>query len=161
MTGHQVYSTLHTNSALGAVPRLLDLGLHPDILAGNIVGVVAQRLVRKLCVHCREPYEAGDFERRLLGSDAPVGAVTLWQAKGCARCHHQGYKGRLALMEVLKFDEEMDELLARRATARELLNAALAKGFRTLADDGVRRALEGATSLDEVSRVVDLTARLR
>jgi len=161
MTGHQVYSTLHTNSALGAVPRLLDLGLHPDILAGNIVGVVAQRLVRKLCTYCREPYEAGDFERRLLGSDAPVGSATLWQAKGCARCHHQGYRGRLALMEVLKFDEEMDELLARRATARELLSTALAKGFRTLADDGVRRALEGMTSLDEVSRVVDLTARLR
>lgn len=163
MTGHQVYSTLHTNSAIGSVSRLLDIGIVPDVMAGNIIGVIAQRLVRRLCPHCREPFTADAVERRLLGlaedarGDPPA---TLYRAVGCERCAHQGYKGRLAIMELLKMNAELDELIGRRASARELRSAAQAAGFKTLVDDGMRRVLEGVTTLEEVSRVVDLTDRL-
>jgi general secretion pathway protein E/type IV pilus assembly protein PilB len=160
MTGHQVYSTLHTNSALGAIPRLVDIGLSPEIMAGNIIGVVAQRLVRKVCRHCRQPYVANGADCKLLGVKPDAKPPTLYRAVGCDHCDYQGYRGRLAIMELLKIDGEIDELMASRATARELLKAALAKGFRTLADDGARRVLDGSTSVDELMRVVDLTDRM-
>lgn len=161
MTGHQVFSTLHTNSALGIIPRLLDIGVKPDILAGNIIGVIAQRLVRKLCNACKEASELGELERNLLGLKTTDRQQVIYQAKGCAACDNQGYKGRIALMEILRFDAEMDELIVRRATARELMRMAISKGFRPLADAGAARVLEGIVSLEEVSRVVDLTSRLK
>jgi type IV pilus assembly protein PilB len=160
MTGHQVYSTLHTNSAIGAIPRLLDIGILPDLLAGNIIGIIAQRLIRKLCVHCKEPFQADDMERRLLGLGADEPDVTIYRAIGCSHCEHQGYKGRLAIMELLKLNGDLDDLIARRATTRELRSQAMANGFRPLVEDGVRRVLDGSSSLDEISRVVDLTERL-
>jgi len=160
MTGHQVYSTLHTNSSLGAIPRLVDIGLSPEIMAGNIIGVVAQRLVRKVCRHCRQPYVANGSDCKLLGVKPDAKPPTLYRAVGCDHCDYQGYRGRLAIMELLKVDGEIDELMASRATARELLKVALAKGFRTLADDGARRVLDGSTSVDELMRVVDLTDRM-
>jgi general secretion pathway protein E/type IV pilus assembly protein PilB len=160
MTGHQVYSTLHSNSAIGAIPRLVDIGLSPEIMAGNIIGIVAQRLVRRLCRHCRQPYEANAAECRLLSVKAEGKSPTLYRAVGCDHCDYQGYRGRIAIMELLKIDGEIDELMAHKATARELLKAALAKGFHTLADDGARRVLDGSTSLDELMRVVDLTDRM-
>jgi general secretion pathway protein E/type IV pilus assembly protein PilB len=160
MTGHQVYSTLHSNSSIGAIPRLVDIGLSPDIMAGNIIGVVAQRLVRKLCKHCRQPYTANASESRMLGTKPDAKAPTLYRAVGCDHCDYQGYRGRLAIMELLKVDGEIDELMAHRATAREMLKSALSKGFRTLADDGARRVLDGSTSVDELMRVVDLTDRM-
>jgi type II secretory ATPase GspE/PulE/Tfp pilus assembly ATPase PilB-like protein len=160
MTGHQVFSTLHTNSALGAFPRLLDIGIRPDILAGNIIGVIAQRLVRKLCNQCKEPYEPGDIERKLLGLKATSLRQVIYRSKGCISCDHQGYRGRSALMELLKIDRDMDECIARSATQSELADLATAKGFKPLADVGVEHVLSGETSIDEISRVVDLTGRL-
>ncbi len=159
MTGHQVYSTLHTNSAVGAFPRLLDTGVTPEVMAGNMIGIIAQRLIRRLCKHCRQPYTATSAECRLLGVK-PDRPPTVYRSVGCDHCDYQGYRGRLAIMEILKLDVDMDELIARRATARELQLAAIAKGFRTLADDGSRRVLEGTTTLDELMRVVDLTDRM-
>jgi type II secretory ATPase GspE/PulE/Tfp pilus assembly ATPase PilB-like protein len=160
MTGHQVYSTLHTNSAIGSVSRLLDIGIVPDIMAGNIIGIIAQRLVRKLCTHCREAVIADDVERRLLGLGAEAGPQTIYRAVGCDHCAHQGYKGRIAIMELLKMTPALDEMVARRASSRELKNAAAASGFHSLIDDGVRRVMEGVTTLEEIGRVVDLTERL-
>ncbi len=160
MTGHQVYSTLHTNSALGALPRLADIGILADIMAGNIIGVIAQRLVRKLCVHCRRAYAAEPHEARLLGVAPGEPAPRIYRAVGCEACEYQGYRGRQALIEILRMDADLDELVARRATLRELRAAASAKGFRPLAEDGLRRVLDGTTSLDEVARVVDLTGRM-
>ncbi|MBU0689375.1 MAG: Flp pilus assembly complex ATPase component TadA [Gammaproteobacteria bacterium] len=158
MTGHQVYSTLHTNSAVGAIPRLLDIGILPDILAGNIIGIVAQRLIRMLCKHCKYPYQPDLSERKLLGLHHNE-EVTLYRAAGCDLCRHQGYTGRQAIMEILKMDSEMDDLVARRASIRDIKHAALEAGFRPLAQDGIRRILQGVTSVAEVSRVVDLTDR--
>jgi type II secretory ATPase GspE/PulE/Tfp pilus assembly ATPase PilB-like protein len=159
MTGHQVYSTLHTNSSIGAVPRLMDLGVLPDIMAGNIIGVIAQRLVRKLCLHCKAPYAPDSMTQRLLGMEQDDGRP-VYQAVGCPRCDNIGYKGRVAIMELFKLDAEIDEQIALRATGREIRNAASAKGFRTLADDAISRVLVGQTSLEEISRVVDLTDRV-
>ncbi|MDR2195496.1 MAG: GspE/PulE family protein [Gallionellaceae bacterium] len=139
MTGHRVYSTLHANSAAGAIPRLLDIGIPPDIIAGNLIGVIAQRLVRVLCPHCKR---ADDD--------------TAHRANGCEHCRLTGYQGRIALMELLVMDAELDELIARRASVRELRRAAAKKGFRTLAQDGMRCVREGITTMEEVMRVVDV-----
>jgi len=158
MTGHQVFTTLHTNSALGAFPRLLDIGIQPDIMAGNIIGVIAQRLVRVLCTHCKEAYAPSKEERHMLG---PAGQEVsyIYRPSGCKQCDNKGYKGRSAIMELLVMDADLDELVARRATAKELRAAALAKGFRPLAEEGLHRVLDGTTSLAEVARAVDLTGR--
>ncbi len=160
MTGHQVFATLHTNNALGAIPRLLDLGIRPDIMAGNIIGIIAQRLVRKLCNQCKEAYEPSDLELRVLGIAASDPPPLIYRAKGCIHCDNQGYRGRIAVMELLRFDREIDALIARGATLSEIDAAATAKGFATLADAAGKRVIEGVTSIDEVSRVVDLTERL-
>ena len=160
MTGHQVFSTLHTNSALGAFPRLLDIGILPDIMAGNIIGVVAQRLVRVLCPHCKEAHVPNDDERKLLGAK-PKQEIQMYRHAGCKRCNHSGYRGRMAIMELLRIDSDMDALVSRRAPLDELRKLALEKGFTTLADDGIRRIFEGYTSLAEVMRVIDLTSRVK
>lgn len=159
MTGHQVFTTLHTNSALGTFPRLLDIGISPDIMAGNIIGVVAQRLVRVLCPHCKEPAKPSDEERKILGIKRNE-TVQIFKPTGCKRCGQTGYRGRMAIIELLRIDSDMDALIARRAPLDELRKLALEKGFTTLADDGARRILEGYTSIEEVMRVIDLTSRL-
>ncbi len=160
MTGHQVYSTLHTNSAIGAIPRLLDIGVLPDIMAGNVIGVVAQRLVRRLCTHCKTPYQADDHEARLLGSPADAPRPVVFRPCGCERCDYQGYRGRLAIMEILRMNADLDELVAKRGTAREIRQLATQIGFVPLADDGLRRVLDGSTSIEELARVADLTDRM-
>ncbi len=160
MTGHQVLSTLHTNSAIGAIPRLLDIGVLPDIMTGNIIGIISQRLVRLLCPHCKKPTQANEIESKLLGVEYVKEPLTIYEPGGCSHCDNTGYKGRVAVVEALRIDNELDELIAKRATLGELRNCAKSSGYKTLADDAVRRVLEGDTSLQEVSRVIDLTQRL-
>lgn len=161
MTGHQVFSTLHTNSALGAFPRLLDIGILPDIIAGNVIGVIAQRLVRVLCTHCRLEYKPALEEKHILGLN-PDSTATVFRHRegGCRHCNHRGFRGRTAVLEILPMDADLDELVARRATGRDLRRAATDKGFRSLAEEGVERVLDGTTSIAELSRSVDLTGRL-
>ncbi len=159
MTGHQVYSTLHTNSALGIIPRLLDIGVKPDIMAGNIIGAVAQRLVRRLCVHCKSAAAPNELELKLIGAVERVPEV-IYHAAGCDKCEQTGYRGRMSILEILRFDPEMDELIVRKATLREIGRKAADNGFRPMIEDAIRRVCLGETSLDEVSRVVDLTSRL-
>ncbi len=160
MTGHQVYSTLHSNSAIGAIPRLLDIGMLPDIMAGNIIGIVAQRLIRVLCRHCKEPYEPSATEIKLLGILPDQPAQTIYRPAGCDLCGQNGYNGRVAIMELLKMDQDIDELIARRATGSEIKTLALEKGFRPLIEDAIQRVMDGVTSLSEVTRVVDVTQRI-
>ncbi len=160
MTGHQVYSTLHSNSSIGAIPRLLDIGMLPDIMAGNIIGIVAQRLIRVLCRHCKQPYEPSTPEIKLLGILPDQPAQTIYRPAGCDLCGQNGYNGRVAIMELLKMDQDIDELIARRATGREIKTLALEKGFRPLIEDAIQRVMDGVTSLSEVTRVVDVTQRI-
>ncbi len=160
MTGHQVFTTLHTNSALGTFPRLLDIGIAPDIMAGNIIGIIAQRLVRMLCTYCREAYTPSVEERQLLGREVK-GEFKIFRPVGCARCNNRGYRGRITVMEILHMDADLDELVARRASPREMRDTAFAKNFRSLAEEGVARVVEGSTSLAEVARAIDLTSRAR
>lgn len=159
MTGHQVFSTLHTNSALGVFSRLTDIGILPDIMAGNIIGVVAQRLVRVLCPHCKVQHTPDALERKILRLKADDESQ-IYESKGCKRCNQNGYHGRMAIMELLRIDNDMDALISRRAHLDELQKMAIDKGFITLAEDGVRRILEGYTSVSEVMRVIDLTSRI-
>ena len=160
MTGHQVFTTLHTNSALGAFPRLLDIGIAPDIMAGNIIGIIAQRLVRVLCTYCKEAYTPSVEERQLLGHDVDSD-FKIFRPVGCKRCSNRGYRGRTTVMEILHMDADLDELVARRASPREMRETAFAKNFRSLAEEGVARVVEGSTSLAEVARAIDLTGRAR
>lgn len=160
MTGHQVYSTLHTNSAIGAIPRLLDIGIQPDLMAENIIGIIGQRLVRKLCSYCKESYQPTDMHRRLLNLP-PNQNVTLYRATGCDQCNQRGYQGRIALMEILRVDDALQDLIAHRATTYDLKQHAIRTGFHTLAHEGIRRILEGVTSVEEVARVVDMTRNVQ
>ena len=156
MTGHRVFSTLHSNSALGAIPRLSDIGVRAEVMAGNIVGIVAQRLARRLCPHCCQPRPATAAERRRLQVDDDAQACILHDPIGCAVCDHQGYRGRFAIMELVSFDDDMDELVARGATVRAMRAATAQRGWSSLAADGRRRVLDGSTSFAELARIVDL-----
>jgi type II secretory ATPase GspE/PulE/Tfp pilus assembly ATPase PilB-like protein len=160
MTGHQVFTTLHTNSALGAFPRLFDIGILPDIIAGNVIGIIAQRLVRMLCTHCKEAYGPSKEERQLLGL-TPDASMKIYRPTGCKHCNFRGYRGRTAIMEILRMDGDLDELVARRATAKEVRTLAVEKGFRPLVEEGIQRILDASTSIAEVARSVDLTQRFR
>jgi len=159
MTGHQVFSTLHTNSALGSVSRLHDLGIVDDMFAANLIGIIAQRLVRRLCPLCKTAYEPDDSERKLMGL-SPTEKLTIYRQRGCPDCENQGYKGRLAIMELLHFDRGMIELVTRSANLKELTDYANTHHFMPLIEDGIRRVREGLTSLEEVRRVVDFSERM-
>lgn len=160
MTGHQVFSTLHTNSAIGAIPRLLDIGILPDLIAGNLIGVVSQRLIRLLCNACKREVDATPIEKKLLEVSHRKEPIKIFQSVGCDQCENQGYKGRRSVIEILKVTGDMDDLIASRANTREMLASAKSHGFSPIADDACLRVLDGTTSMDEISRVVDLTDRL-
>lgn len=160
MTGHQVFSTLHTNSAIGSVPRLTDLDVLPDLLSANLIGIVGQRLVRRLCTECKKPQALGDLERRLLKLDENDKQTHIYEADGCTKCHGLGYKGRTSILEILQASDNLRKLISENASAHTLKHAAAEEGFRTLADDACRRVIDGTTSLDEITRIVDLTDRL-
>ncbi len=158
MTGHQVFSTLHTNSALRAIPRLFDLGIAPGVAAGNVIGIMGQRLVRRLCPKCKAPHAPSALQARLL--DLGEGATgPIFRPVGCPSCDFQGYQGRLAIVELLKFDAELDELMAQRASLKALNEHVRERGFDSMADDGLRRVRQGHTTVEEVARVIDLTSR--
>ncbi|MCK5720874.1 MAG: Flp pilus assembly complex ATPase component TadA [Thiomargarita sp.] len=156
MTGHQVYSTLHTNSAIGSIPRLLDIGVLPDIIAENTIGIIGQRLVRKICHNCKQSYNPNSMHRKLLHLTSEQNVV-LYHSGQCEQCENRGYKGRIALMEICRINESLQDLIAHRATTYDIKRHGKEMGFRTLSQEGTRQVLEGATSLEEISRVIDLT----
>lgn len=147
LTGHLVLSTLHTNSAAGAVYRLLDMGIAPYLLAAALRGVVAQRLVRRLCPACRRQSTATAAEHGFLG------AATVWEQQGCEQCHAAGYRGRVAVQEVLPLTVRLQQLVLRRALVEELEQAARAEGLHSLAEDAAAKALDGLTTVQELWRV--------
>lgn len=153
LTGHFVVSTLHTNDALSAIPRLLDMGIEPYLLSSTIVGVVAQRLVRRICPHCIEQCEAMAQEKAFLLTIGHSGDVPLYRGRGCASCFYSGYRGRRGIYEFLYPDMEFRSEIALNHPYHVLRSTAKHKGFHPLLDHGVALALSGETTLSEVFRV--------
>jgi len=152
MTGHFVLSTLHTNSAVGSVTRLIDMGVERYLLAPMVVGLAAQRLVRKLCPECRREDVASEGDSLTLGGAIAAGD-TLWRAKGCAACHNEGYRGREGVYEVVAVDDVFQKLIHDGASEAEL-EAQARKDSPSLMDDGVAKIRAGLTTVEEVARVV-------
>ncbi|MBD2858547.1 type II secretion system ATPase GspE [Spongiibacter sp. KMU-158] len=152
LTGHLVLSTLHTNTAVGAITRLVDIGVEPYLIASSLKGVLAQRLVRRLCEDCRQAITLDETEARLLG-DASLKGKTAYNACGCEACQNTGYRGRQGVYELLVIDRELSELIHNRAGEQEILRYA-ACNMTTLMSEGRRLVLEGQTSLDELLRSV-------
>ncbi|MGH1399009.1 MAG: GspE/PulE family protein [Alphaproteobacteria bacterium] len=157
MTGHQVYTTLHTNDSFGAIPRLFDLELKPGMVSGAIVAVFAQRLVRVLCPSCKKEHTPNAEECEILGVD-PQNPPQVYKAQqgGCSTCDGQGYKGRTAVVEILLMDEELDDVIAKGGSKAELRRTAVKKGFKSMKDDGILKVLEGKTSLEALAKAVNL-----
>jgi len=159
MTGHQVYTTLHTNDAVGAIPRLNDIGVPSHLLSGALICILAQRLGRKLCKKCKEPYSPTDEDRQILGLSADE-EVTIYRAVGCDACGQRGHKGRTAIMEILHVDDEMDELIAMNSSRSQIIEHAMQHGFKPMSDDGIRKVLDGDMDVEELVRRIDMTARM-
>jgi type IV pilus assembly protein PilB len=154
LTGHLVFSTLHTNDAPSAITRLMDIGVKPFLVASSTRGIMAQRLVRKICAHCKEEYQPTDLELRLLGPHAAqVREAKLYRGAGCNDCSHTGYKGRWGLFEIFTINDEVRHMIYEQVTAADLRRKARELGMRTLREDGLRKALAGMTTLQEVLRV--------
>jgi type IV pilus assembly protein PilB len=152
LTGHLVLSTLHTNDAPGAITRLYNLGIEPYLVGATLVGVMAQRLVRKLCQHCKESYAPGVNEKRQI--ERLAGDVeTLFKARGCPRCRNLGFSGRIGIYELLVPDDAMIELISRGATLNDLRDIAKKQGMTTLRGDGMEKVKAGITTLEEIYRV--------
>lgn len=159
MTGHQVFTSLHANDALGAIPRLMNMGVPNYLMAGSLIGVVAQRLARKLCSSCKKEEPVTELDKKLLGEkNAKITAI--YKAQGCEKCSNSGYKGRVVINEILPFDRELDDLVIAAASRKELNAHALKHGFIPMAEDGIGKVLEGVTDLKELMRVIDLTDRM-
>ena len=153
LTGHLVLSTLHTNDAPSAVTRLKDMGIEPFLIASSLEGVIAQRLVRKVCEHCREPYEPTREELRELGLPENESFV-FYRGKGCEHCLGTGYRGRTGIFEVLELDEELKKLINQTQDANEIRKLARKKGFKTMLEDGIDKILKGITTSSEVLSVI-------
>lgn len=158
MTGHQVYSSLHTNDALGAIPRLMNIGVPNYLMSGSLIGVLAQRLARKLCPHCKKESPLDPFEKRLLGPKYS-NIDKIFKSVGCEKCSG-GYKGRAVICEILQFDRELDDLVVAAASRKEMMAYALKNGFVPMIEDGLQKVIAGITDLKELMRVVDMTDRM-
>ena len=152
LTGHMVFSTLHTNDAAGAFPRLIDMGVEPFLIASAVAGVMGQRLCRRLCPNCRREVV---LDRKYYTLDYPPEKETVFEPNGCDECTRTGYKGRRALFEVLDVDEEIEGAIVRRENATQIRNLALSKGMKTLREDGWAKVFKGVTSVKEVLRVTE------
>ncbi|MFA5871769.1 MAG: GspE/PulE family protein [Parcubacteria group bacterium] len=164
LTGHLVLSTLHTNSAIETIPRLIDMGVKPSLLPAAVNAFIAQRLVRKLCPHCREEYaparETVESVKKILAVISPKAKLTIpkeinkfYRAGGCSKCHGLGYKGRVGIFEIFTLTEEISKRVTEMAPEAEILSLALEAGMITMLQDGILKALDGVTSLEEVQRV--------
>ncbi len=174
LTGHLVFSTLHTNNAAGTIPRLIDLGINPKVLASALSLSLAQRLVRKLCNECKQKYETNEKEARVITNvlgemktsgkiesmlgHSPELSYNLFHAVGCLSCAGSGYKGRIGIFEAVVMNAEVEKVLITNPSEREIVIASKNQGIPSLREDAILKVLEGITSFDEVSRVVDLYA---
>ena len=154
LTGHLVFSTLHTNDAPSAITRLIDIGIQPFLVSSSIQAIMAQRLVRTICKNCKEPCEVSDVGLRALGlAPEDVANLTLYRGAGCPECQGTGYKGRLGIFEMMEMDGELRDMAFHRTATNKIRDQAIASGMRTLMQDGVRKVLQGVTTIDEVIRI--------
>jgi type IV pilus assembly protein PilB len=158
LTGHFVLSTMHTNDAPSAITRLTEMGVEPFVTGSALTAVLAQRLARRLCAHCCEMYTPSKEElvhaRVSPEQMASADGAVLYRKRGCPRCAHTGYRGRMGVFQLLRVNEELESLAARKASREELERAAKANGMRSLWDDGIEKVTAGLTSLEELARVV-------
>jgi len=157
LTGHLVLSTLHTNDAPSSVTRLVDMGVEPFLISASVIGCVAQRLARRICENCKEPYEPRRDQLLGLGfdPDAPENkGVTFYHGAGCDHCRQTGYVGRIGIFELMQMNQEIAELVVKHASYADIKEAAIAAGMRTMQQDGLKKVLSGVTTVEEVARVV-------
>ncbi|MGR8952598.1 MAG: GspE/PulE family protein, partial [Gammaproteobacteria bacterium] len=159
LTGHLVLSTLHTNDAAGGITRLLDMGLEEYLLSSTVNGILAQRLVRKLCPNCKQPYPALPelIDELKLRRYAPSGEIALYKPKGCTSCGGLGYRGRMAIIEFLQMTDPIRKLVMAHEEAGEILKLAIEEGMATMYEDGLAKVVQGLTTLEEVLRVTTET----
>jgi type IV pilus assembly protein PilB len=158
LTGHLVFSTLHTNDAPGAVTRMVDMGVPAYLVAGSVIGILAQRLVRVICPKCKQPYTPREQELLAAGITAEqVGSASFMKGRGCNHCGGSGYRGRLGLFELMMMTSKLRELAFQGANTQDLRKEAIRGGMTTLYDDGIRKVLEGITTIEEVFRVAKKT----
>jgi general secretion pathway protein E len=151
LTGHLVMSSLHTNTAIGSVTRLRDMGVEPFLLSSSLIGVLAQRLVRRLCPHCKTPYTASEEELQVLERSASE-EITLYTPQGCDKCHQHGYLGRTGIYELITIDETLRNLIHKGSGEIEMLAHARTMS-ESIRQDGMKRVLNGDTTIDEIIRV--------
>ena len=154
LTGHLVFSTLHTNDSAGAISRLLDLGVEPYLVSSSLIAVIAQRLVRRICDDCKVEAHASPNDLRALGiGEADIKNTAFYEGKGCEKCFHTGYRGRTGIYELMQISDEIQELIYTRESAGKIKRMALDRGMKTLRMDGARKVLKGVTTVAEVLRV--------
>jgi general secretion pathway protein E len=157
LTGHLVFSTLHTNDAAGAITRMIDMGIEPFLVSSSVQAILAQRLVRSLCPSCKEAFDPGSLELQELGLDpAASNGFRPYRAVGCERCMQTGYKGRTGIFELLKVSENIQSLMLKTSEANQIRQAAICEGMQTLRQHGVQKIREGITTVDEVLRVTQV-----
>jgi general secretion pathway protein E len=154
LTGHLVLSSLHTNEAAGAFPRLIDMGVEPFLVASSVNAVMAQRLVRRVCLKCKESYEASPIELQELGLKNIQGPITLYKAVGCVSCSQTGYSGRINVHELLIVDDPIRSLIMKNADSATIRRSAMERGMLTMHEDGARKVLAGVTTVQELSRTL-------
>ncbi|MDO8632651.1 MAG: ATPase, T2SS/T4P/T4SS family [Phycisphaerales bacterium] len=154
LTGHLVFATLHTNSAVGAVTRLLDMGCEPYLVASGLIGVMAQRLVRKICTNCKQAYEPTEAERKIMGVPPGQFGVRIYRGAGCSRCSRSGYFDRIGVFEYVPFDVGLADLVTAKATTDVMQSYAKERGAIILRDDAMTKVREGLTTLEEALRVI-------
>jgi len=152
ITGHLVVSTLHTNSSAGTITRLEDMGIESYLLADSVVGVIAQRLVRRLCSECKRPREASNEEKDFLGMDR-MSSVTIYEPCGCKLCDKTGYKGRIGVYEIMKISPKLKSIISRREGAEAIREQAIREGMRTIRMSAAEYVLDGTTSYSEAARI--------
>ena len=154
LTGHLVFSTLHTNDAPSAIPRLIDMGIPPYMVASSVQAIMAQRLVRTVCSNCKQPYEVPERLLHSVGlSPEDVEGLTLYRGTGCNRCNNTGYHGRIGIFELMEMNPDLRNLTFAKAPTGEIREKARSYGMLTLMEDGLRKVIQGITTVEEVLRV--------
>jgi len=152
ITGHLVFSTLHTNDAASSITRMIDMGIEPFMMSSSVVGIIAQRLVRRLCPQCKEEFKPDENDLEVL--DLKEGEeATIYRAKGCNNCNNTGYKGRIAVYEIMTISREVKEMISKNANSDDIKDAAIRNGLRTLRMNCSRLVKNGTTTIDEMMRI--------